>query len=242
MGLSLEAATKVCNVNGQNLSAVDDFLQLGDKDIETLCRVIRRPGGVNLAGNQNQGMQISAMAETNLKRMAFQMTHTICVSRTVIFPDITLVSVRALSAQAEMEASHKDPTALPVMDPKNWTKNFEAIDEYFRGTRRQKKHPLKHVYRDLLVPALAAVDPQTGVMGSTHFSHDDEMIVQGPIFLAAAVVGPDAETLGPFASSFLVDRAEVWEKLAEILLPHDAFTVIKAAKKTRNSRLAYQLF
>jgi len=36
MGLSLEAATKVCNVNGQNLSAVDDFLQLGDKDTETL--------------------------------------------------------------------------------------------------------------------------------------------------------------------------------------------------------------
>jgi hypothetical protein len=103
MGLSLEAATEVCNVNGQNLSAVDDFLQLGDKDIETLCRVIRRPGGVNLAGNQNQGMQISAMAETNLKRMAFQMTHTVRVSRTVIFPDITLVSVRALSAHAEME-------------------------------------------------------------------------------------------------------------------------------------------
>ena len=94
MGLSLEAATEVCNVNGQNLSAVDDFLQLGDKDIETLCRVIRRPGGVNLAGNQNQEMQISAMAETNLKRMAFQMMHTVRVSRTVVFPVITLVSVR----------------------------------------------------------------------------------------------------------------------------------------------------
>ena len=37
MGLSLEAATEVCNVNGQHLSAVDDYLQLGDKDIETLC-------------------------------------------------------------------------------------------------------------------------------------------------------------------------------------------------------------
>jgi hypothetical protein len=131
MGLSLEAATEVCNVNGQNLSAVDDFLQLGDNDNETLCRVIRRPGGVNLAGTMNQGMQVSAMVETNLKRMVFQMTHTVRVSRAVVFPDITLVSVRALSAQAEMEASHKDPTALPVMDPKNWTKNFEAIDEYF---------------------------------------------------------------------------------------------------------------
>ena len=63
LGLSDEAATKVCNVNGQNLSAVDNFLQLGDKDIETICRVIRRPGGVNLAGNQKQGMQVSAMAE-----------------------------------------------------------------------------------------------------------------------------------------------------------------------------------
>ena len=131
MSLSLKAATEVCNVNGQNLSDVDDFLQLGDKDIETLCRVIRRPGGVNLAGNQNQGMQVSAMAETNLKRMVYQMIHSVRVSRTVVFQDIKLVSVRALSAQAEMEASHKDPTTLPVMDTKNWTKNFEAIDEYF---------------------------------------------------------------------------------------------------------------
>jgi hypothetical protein len=32
----------------------------------------------------------------------------------------------------------------------------------------------------------------------------------------------------------------VWEKLSEILLSHDAFTVIKAMKKTRNGRLAYQ--
>ena len=65
MGLSLEAATEVVNVNGQNLSVLEDFLQLEDKDVETLCRVIRRPGGVNAAGNQNQGMQVLAMAEAN---------------------------------------------------------------------------------------------------------------------------------------------------------------------------------
>ncbi len=59
--------------------------------------------------------------------------------------------------------------------------------------------------------------------------------------MAGAVVGPDTETLGPFAPSFIVDRAAVWEKLAEILLINNAFTVIKAAKKTRNGRLAYQL-
>jgi hypothetical protein len=59
------------NVNGQNLSVLEDFLQLEDKDVETLCWVIRRPGGVNAAGNQNQGVQVLAMAEVNLKRMCY---------------------------------------------------------------------------------------------------------------------------------------------------------------------------
>jgi len=67
------------------------------------------------------------------------------------------------------------------------------------------------------------------------------MCARGPILLAGAAVGPDAETPGSFAPSFIVDRAAVWEKLAEILLTNDAFTVIKGAKKTRNGRLAYQL-
>ena len=56
-----------------------------------------------------------------------------------------------------------------------------------------------------------------------------------------AAVGPDAETLGPFTPSFIVDRAAVWEKLAEILLTNDAFAVIKGAKKNQNGRRAYQL-
>jgi hypothetical protein len=129
MGLSVEASDEVVNVNGQNLSVLDDFLQLEDKDVETLCRVIRRPGGVNAAGNQNQGMQVSAMAEAILKRMCYELRHHTCVSRPVVWADITLLSVRALSAQAEMEASHRDPITLPVMDPKNWTKNFEAIEK-----------------------------------------------------------------------------------------------------------------
>jgi len=141
MGLSVEASTEVVNVNGQNLSVLDDFLQLEDKDVETLCRVIRRPGGVNAAGNQNQGMQVSAMAEANLKRMCYELRHYTHVSRPVVWADITLLSVCALSAQAEMEVSHRDPITLPVMDPKNWTKNFKAIDEHFRGLRGSRSAP-----------------------------------------------------------------------------------------------------
>ena len=106
IGPSLKAATKVVNVNEQNLSLLEDFLQLKDKDVETLCRVIKRPGGVNAARNQNQGMQVSAMAEANLKRMCYELRHYTRVSRPVVWVDITLLSVHALLAQAEMEASH----------------------------------------------------------------------------------------------------------------------------------------
>jgi hypothetical protein len=121
MGLSLEAATKVVNVNGQNLTVLEDYLQLKDKDVETLCWVIRWPRGVNAAGNQNQGMQVLAMAEANLKRMCYELRHYTCVSCPVIWADITLLSVCALLAQAEIEASHRDPITFPVVDPKNWT-------------------------------------------------------------------------------------------------------------------------
>jgi hypothetical protein len=114
--------------------------------------------------------------------------------------------------------------------------DFEAIDECLRGLQGYKKSSLCYVYRPDLVPALAlaAVDPPTGTVRSLHISHDDEMCARGLILLAGAPFGPDAETLGPFAPSFIVNRAAVWEKLAEILLTNDAFTVIKGAKKTRN--------
>jgi len=175
MGLSLEAATEVVNVNGQNLSILYDFLQLKDKDVESLCQVIRWPKGANAAGNQNQGMKILAMAEVNLKRMCYELHHYTRVSRPVVWADIMLLSICALSVQAEMEASHRDPITLPVMDPNNWTKNFKAIDEHFRGLRGYKKCTLNYVYRPDLVPILAAIDPPTGRVGSLHIYHDDKM-------------------------------------------------------------------
>jgi hypothetical protein len=51
MSLSLEAATDFTAVNGQNLYIEDNFLKLNNKDIKTLCCVIRWWGGANAAGN-----------------------------------------------------------------------------------------------------------------------------------------------------------------------------------------------
>ena len=77
----------------------------------------------------------------------------------------------------------------------------------------QKAHGCIFLYDAIEAQAaqLAISDsPPTGRIGSLHISHDDKMCVRGPILLAEAVVGPDAETIGPFAPSFIVDRVAVW--------------------------------
>ena len=98
MGLSLEAANEVTSVVGRNISVLEDSQQLEEKDVKTLCRVIRRPGGTDTAGNLARGMQVLAMAEANLKHiMTYQIHHTVRVSCLVVWTDITLVSIRNLS-------------------------------------------------------------------------------------------------------------------------------------------------
>jgi hypothetical protein len=61
---------------------------------------------VEEADNNEEGMQVLAMAEANLKRMCYQLRHHTRFSRPVVWADITMLNVCALSAQAEMEASH----------------------------------------------------------------------------------------------------------------------------------------
>ncbi len=81
----------------------------------------------------------------------------------------------------------------------------------------------------------------TGVVGRAYISLDDKMIVRGPILKMGAAVGPNTEMVGPFSDAFFVDRATVCEKLSEILLTSDSFTVIKTAKASCNGRLAFTL-
>ena len=93
MGLSLEAATEVTNVNGQNLSILEDSYNLKTKTLKPYAVPSDglETGGVNADRTLNQGKQVSAMAEANLKRMTYQIRHTIRVSRPVLWTDILIV-------------------------------------------------------------------------------------------------------------------------------------------------------
>ena len=95
MGLSLEAATEVTNVNGQNLSILEDSYNLKTKMLKPYAAPSNslETGGVNTDRPLNQGKQVLAMAEANLKQMTYQICHTIQVSCPVLWTDILIVRV-----------------------------------------------------------------------------------------------------------------------------------------------------
>ncbi len=72
-----------------------------DEEIESLCKVLRRPGGMvpgaaGAAQVQNPGVQVNQRAEGHLKLMAFYLRHQARVSRVVHAPDITLETIRTV--------------------------------------------------------------------------------------------------------------------------------------------------
>jgi hypothetical protein len=97
LGFSNAAAEFI--VTEQNLDDLAEFALLTDAEVENLCKVIRRPGGVipnpnaAAAGQPatvaNPGIAVSLRAENNLKLACYFLRYKQRASRTVAPADIT---------------------------------------------------------------------------------------------------------------------------------------------------------
>ena len=58
---------------------------------------------------------------------------------------VTLETIRTIRELREFESMYKNPDELPVINPKDWPKTMEAIDEYFRSVLGERKIPLAYV-------------------------------------------------------------------------------------------------
>lgn len=150
-----EAAAQAL-VEEQGIDSLEEVKLLTDDEIESLCRVIRRPGG-NLppvAGAlpgavpvPNPGVPVNQRAEGHLKLLAFYLRHQARVSRNVTVPDITLEVIRSVRELREFESTYKKPDDLPTINAKDWPKTMEAIDEHLRSVLGERKIPLAYVVR-----------------------------------------------------------------------------------------------
>ena len=118
--------------DGQGLITIDDFSQLNDKSVESLCQLLRSPGR-NTGGVSNHGVVVSVMAEAKLKGMIYYIKHIKRIGCTYTHVDVEISRVRAMYHQQEMEESHKDPEVVPTVDPGEWPKNLETVEDYIKG-------------------------------------------------------------------------------------------------------------
>ncbi|KAI2512366.1 hypothetical protein MHU86_2028 [Fragilaria crotonensis] len=232
IGFSEQAAQAL--VEDQGIATLEEIRLLSDDEIESLCKVIRRPGGTipppagaaaGAAQVQNPGVQVNLRAELNLKLLSFYLRHQVRVSRTVAVASVTLDNIRSIRELREFESTYKNPDDLPTINPKDWPKTMEAIDEYLRSVLGERKIPLAYVIRKN-----EDIAPDT----ETFPTVQDEMIGRAPHFSinAEGVRVPDPV--------YLVNREKVWDIVSRITRKEAAWTYVKPAQKTRDGRLAYQ--
>ena len=94
-----------------------------------MCKVIRRPGGINPITNvANLGLQVSLRAENNLKLASFFLKHKIRTGKVEVSTDILLDNVGLLRALKESEKEHTDNLISPVIDANNFPKTMEILE------------------------------------------------------------------------------------------------------------------
>lgn len=230
IGLTPAAAQVI--VDEQGLDSLDEIKLLTDDEIESLCKVVRRPGGTIPGPNpgdapvNNPGTPINLRAENHLKLLAFYLRHQDRVSRHTNVADVTLDTIRTLRELRDFESAYKAPDDPPAINAKDWPKTMENIHEYLRSYLGDHRIPLAYVIRkDEEVPA---TDPEGG-----YPTVQDAMIARAKHFNVAADGSrtPDA--------TYVTNREKVYEIIAKMTREHSCWTYVKPAQKTRDGRMAF---
>ena len=117
IGFTNAAAQEI--VGDQGINSVDELRTLDGGMAETLCKVLRRPGGTTEEGAPDPGIKVSARVEENLKLAIYYVKYQERVSRNVVIADMTLARIHGLVKQKETEKNHTKPDISPNIDAKD---------------------------------------------------------------------------------------------------------------------------
>ena len=131
MKLKDKAVSIVVSNNGLGIITINDFSHLNEKSMEGLCQVLRRNGGTT-GGVSNHGVAVPEMVEAKLQGIISYIKNFKSIGHTCTHAYVELSKVRAMYHQRDMEESHKDPEFVPTVNPRNWPKILETVEEYIR--------------------------------------------------------------------------------------------------------------
>jgi hypothetical protein len=231
--IGFSAAVSHVLVDKQGMDTLAEIQLLSDDEVESLCRVIRRPGGTIPGPNpddapvNNPGTPVNLGAESHLKLLAFFLRHQDRVGRTTIVASITLDTIRALRELRDFESTYRALDDPPSINAKDWPKTMESVQEYLRSYLvGEHKIPLAYVVRNgENVPADDRVGRYTTVQ--------DAMIACTRQYLTAAdgMIMPDPV--------YVANREKIYKIIAKMTRDHSCRTYAKSAQKTRDGRMAF---
>ena len=73
--------------------------------------------------------------------------------------DVDLSKVRTIYHQRDLEEGHKDSEMLPTVNPRDWAKTLEKVEEYIRGFCRVDWQRLRFGLKGDLINPVASNDP-----------------------------------------------------------------------------------
>ncbi len=222
-GFSNQAATYIVNTQGFN--DPEDYVNMTDEDVANVCKVTRRPGGLNDNDDPHPGTGVSVKAEGNLKMMCYYWRHQKRISRPVVTNLATPATTSRLRTLKEAEKEHEDPSP-PELTFTNWTRTIDVIEDYLRNCLGKTKIPLAYIIRDQVVPTPHANDDADG-----YSSREDEMIARAPHMNADGLAHTD---------QYKEDNIAVFNKLSELMREKDCWTYMRSATRTRDGRMAFR--
>ena len=206
----------------QQIDTMEELKVLEDDDCENLCKIIRRPGG------GSNGHQVSNAAESNLKLAAYYLRHRARMSRTVTIAGITLALVRSMRTIKVGEEAYEEPTESPKVDHKDWPKTMEGIRSWLFMHRGVDGAPLSYCIRADAIVIDEADDPE-----GTYTTVLEQIVSRCPIYVG----NNDANGHTP---NYIQDNTKVWDLMFSIFNQDEAWVYIKAFRRTRNGRGAYE--
>ena len=143
---------------------LNTLILLDDRDIRSLCDVIRSPGGIvaNPACVQvggiypvgvnayirNNGTPVSLVAETNLNLVVFYLKLMNRVSQPVLVSEVTVLNIKTILSLYKFEREYEPNEGAMVIDAKNCVKTLVVMYEFlYQRLGTMSKNPLAYVIR-----------------------------------------------------------------------------------------------
>ena len=218
-------------LNNQGLTAFEDFVNLEEKDVEKICAVIRKPGGVLInpdaaLPNQppvipNPGLQIGTIFENRLKVLRYYVFHLTRIQRMPVDP-VTATRERIDSVylfKDQDKPTEEVEKPAPLKKVENVRTVLENLDAYLLQKRGEQGCPLAYVVREN--PGLPAVDPGFG-----RPTYIDEMIARAP----------------HTGTYFENDNFSVWNVIRHVTHGGPAWNWVSRFQSARDGRGAYLAF